>query len=283
MVRLRARVGILFLAGAIVASSGCLSGSTGAAWKAASLRLVAYGDSFTAGQYGEVHDRSWATGTDPSVPSVLQRLRASDPSVAAYNGALNGARMRDLPREVGRGPGGGDLVLILMGLNDVCVDSPRFDPAAFERDTRTGFDAVHGTHPDAAVVVFAVPDPTRFRDLHRGNPDAERYWSRMPYCSDALAPGASPQQVAQARARVLAADDVLLAAAFGHGFLYSNRTEWPGFTGSDVSSFDYFHPSSTGEARLAAAAWDGLLKDVSTARGRGLHLVASATPARRAG
>src|SRR4051812_6611350 len=69
---------------------------------------------------------SWATGTNPAVDSVRERLNAISPQpLTAYNDAVSGARAVNLRSQAqvaaSQDP---DLVLIEIGANDACASTP---------------------------------------------------------------------------------------------------------------------------------------------------------------
>src|SRR4051795_6370311 len=79
---------------------------------------------------------SWATGTNPQVDSVRERLDAISPQpLTAYNDAVSGARAINLLSQAqtaaAQDP---DLVLIEIGANDACATNPGPTPTATFRE-----------------------------------------------------------------------------------------------------------------------------------------------------
>lgn len=227
-------------------------------WGGAAIRLVAYGDSFTAGG-GFDEDRNWATGQAEDSGSVLQRVAARVPDVAGHNAAVPAARMQDLAAQVSSGPEDADIVLLLLGLNDVCHANVTFSKSRFARETDDGFDVLRFVHPGAHVVVYAVPDVTEMREIHARSPEAARLWSGSSYCAGALDPAADPSVVEAARAAFREANSILRAEGNERGFVFAESTSAPGFAQGELSG-DFFHPNEEGERRLADLAWRDLVE-----------------------
>jgi lysophospholipase L1-like esterase len=241
----------------LVLLSGCLNlAPTDGAASAPDL-LVAYGDSFTSAldpSRGDDPTLSWATGQLPG-GSVAQRLREVWPQLQAHNGAIGGARMSDLQRQVSAGPGDADLVVLLMGLNDLCRPEGA-DAALFQMETRAGLAAVKQRHPDAAVVIFGIPDAAQFRTFHQLDPRVRSAWADVPFCTDVFNPSAldlldGPRRTQAARE---ALNEVLRQEAERAGFVFSTALDWP-YRGLEDFSADFFHPNAQGHSRMAGAAW----------------------------
>ncbi len=243
----------------LLALSGCMDslGDASAPSDPGPFLLVAYGDSFTRAAdplLGDQPQDSWATGTSPEVQSVLSRILGIRSGAEGVNAALSGAQMNDLVRQVGEHPAGADEVLILLGINDLCL-APALPLPDFQAAAARGFDAVRAAHPGAHVVVYAIPDLERFWRVAATVPAAVEFWSGVDYCRG-LNPGTvNLFEAEEARERLHAFNEALRQEADRHGFLFSRGTDWPGFHVDDISPVDFFHPTRSGEARLAEGAW----------------------------
>lgn len=243
--------------------SGCVDAGAQPEAPAASdpYLLVVHGDSFTAALdpgRGDRNELSWATGTEPGLDSVLERLRGQGRDASASNVAFSGARMLDVPGQALRAPRGADLVLLFLGTNDLCWPTPT-TPEAFRSGTDAALDLLRTNHPDARIVVFAVPDLWRLHELHLAEPQALAFWAgNRDYCPDFFNPSPSPSAPAIARTRLDSFNGILQDEAEAHGAAYSGATFWPGWSLEHFSDRDYFHPNLGGEARLAAAAWPAI-------------------------
>lgn len=254
---LRART-LLVTAGVVVLLVSAWLTTGAATQPRAAYLLVAYGDSFTRAAdplVGDQPDESWATGTANGLGSILQRLQSDQPSAKAFNAAMSGARADDLVRQVGTSPRGADLVVVWIGINDACqnVDLP-----GFEQALGRGLDALAAAHPDATVVVYAVPNLGRLGAVHAHDPGARLVRSVWPYCAQYLLPGPTAATRFVREATLDQLNDVLRAQAHAHGFAYSSSTHELAFAPSDLSSLDYFHPTPAGQAKIAEWAWQAI-------------------------
>jgi len=221
--------------------------------------VVVHGDSFTAALdpgKGDRREISWASGTQTGMQSVLQRLESTEDLVNVSNVAFSGARMRDVPAQASAAPTDADMVLVWLGINDMCVGPAPESADAFRADADAAFTLLGTNHPQARVLVLAIPDLWRLHELHLARAEAAALWRQIPdYCPDVFNPAPGPTSVFVAQTRLTAFNEALRSAARAHGFEFSDATLWPGWTLEDFSRADYFHPDLDGESRLAAAVW----------------------------
>ncbi|MFD1720182.1 GDSL-type esterase/lipase family protein [Amnibacterium endophyticum] len=238
------------------------------------LTVAALGDSLSRGfdacaAFGDCPEASWATGTDPRVDSVADRLGAlRDATITRVDAARSGADSSDLARQVETViPHSPDLVTMLMGANDVCrPDLTEMTPApVYTERIDAALDRLAAALPDATVLVASVPDVTALLPVAGGDPTARFIWSRLNGCSTVLEAPQSTSAAAElrrdeVRARVAEYDDALRAACAAHprcvyddGALRAYRPEL-----AQLSALDYFHPSIAGQAELAALEWRAL-------------------------
>lgn len=229
--------------------------------------MSATGDSITraynVGWFGAFQDNpaySWSTGT--AVYSHYRRLLTVAPQLTgrAYNDARSGARMSDLQGQVATAAGRrADYVTILMGANDVCTSSiaTMTPTATFEAQFRAALAAFVAARPNARVFVSSIPDIYRLWQVLHTNPAALLIWHAAGICQSMLNLFNTEEQRQQVAARERADNDALarVCAAF-------RQCRWDGyavyntrFSAADVSTVDYFHPSTTGEVRLASVTW----------------------------
>lgn len=240
--------------------AGCIDDDR---WDEAPVRLAVYGDSFTRGA-AERPEVDWVVGVDPQFRSVLTRMRSVHEDAAAWNGAEDGARWRDLASRVESGRRDAQFVVVFLGLNDVCMGG--FQESSFLWHVREGLERIREAHPGAVVTVLAVPEVTSYRALHAQVPQSRDLWSNTDYCRDALAPDASQRSIERARSRVASANRILESESDRQGFLFGEATLWPGFGLQDLSPHDYFHPNVRGEGRLAESVWSELAPLVHASR-----------------
>jgi hypothetical protein len=212
---------------------------------------------------------SWSTGTNATVNSHYSRLLGLNSAIAgrAFNDAVTGADMADLNGQVQRAVAQRvEYVEILMGANDVCASSEAgMTPVA---TFRAQFDAALSTLvkglPSARIYVLSIPDVYRLWEVYRTSVSAWFVWSAAGICQSLLAnPWSTSSSDSARRARVrqrtieyntqLAQGcQAYITCRFDGNAVFNTP-----FARSDVSTRDYFHPSLSGQAKLAAASWPG--------------------------
>lgn len=241
---------------------------------------------------------SWATGTNPAVDSVRERLDAVFPgSVTAYNDAVSGARAGDLAKQAvtaaGQDP---DFVLIEIGANDACAMPAPTPTATFREQVRSALEVLVSANKQVYIQLMSIPDINQLRTIFTEPPDPNALlrWELFHVCQGLLANPLSTEPADEARreafrAQVIAYNEALEEvcaefkrciwddyAVFGSKFTTADvatvqNTEGlnvppfnlvpvfgPGFANSTA---DYFHPSISGQARLAEAAWSTTFND----------------------
>jgi lysophospholipase L1-like esterase len=283
--RQRIGTGVVALAVAATALAGCGAPGSGSpdsaergspaprpapVWDRSPGSVAAVGDSITRGfdACGVLVDCpavSWATGTDTSVRSLAARL-IGDPSVAdrSWNDARSGARMADLPdqmtRAVAHHP---DLVTVMVGANDACRKSTKVMTTVkrFRSSFVKAMGLLRSKSPKTQVYVSSVPDLKRLWSTGRGNPLGREIW-KLGLCASML--GNAQDNSAGARKRrqkvydrVVAYNGVLKDVCardrlcrYDGGAVFDFR-----FTGAQLSQWDWFHPSTSGQGRLAEIAY----------------------------
>jgi lysophospholipase L1-like esterase len=205
---------------------------------------------------------SWSTGTASTVYSHYRRLLTVDSSLSgrAYNDARSGAKMADLYGQLGAAAQQrADYVTVLMGANDVCTSSiaTMTPTATVEAQFRNALSAFLAARPKARVFVGSIPDIYHLWSVLHTNALAAFTWDYFNICQSMLNEANTEEQRQQVAARE-AADNAAIAsvcASFA-------QCRWDGyavfhtqFSASDVSTVDYFHPSISGQNRLASVTW----------------------------
>lgn len=230
--------------------------------------MSALGDSITrgfnaCGWFYDCTGRSWSSGSYSTVNSHYRRLTLAAPLVA-YNDARTGAKAAALPGQsttaVGRGA---QYVTILIGANDACTRTvAEMTPVESFRASVSTAMATLASGGGRSVFVASIPDVHTLWQVGRSSASARAAWSAYGICQSMLA---NPTSTAQAdvdrravvRARVMDFNEVLAAecvkvttcvydggAAFGYQFSLSQLSTW-----------DYFHPNTAGQAALARVTW----------------------------
>ncbi|MEU8886363.1 SGNH/GDSL hydrolase family protein [Streptomyces sp. NPDC048442] len=243
-------------------------------WDRSPASLVAVGDSITRGfdacsVLADCPEVSWATGTDAAVNSLARRLLGAQGAVErSWNLAVSGSRIAGLPQQmeqaVAHRP---ELVTVMTGANDACRSSVRdMTPVA---DFRTSFESALRTLraelPKTQVYVASVPDLFRLWSQGRDNPLGKQVW-KLGICQSMLGDADAMDERAvkrrdTVRERVVAYNRVLADVCakdtkcrFDGGAVFNYA-----FTGTQLSQWDWFHPSRDGQGRLAEMAYRGVV------------------------
>ncbi|GHG15445.1 SGNH/GDSL hydrolase family protein [Streptomyces hydrogenans] len=239
-------------------------------WDDSPASVAAVGDSVTrafdaCSLLADCPEASWATGTDPAVNSLALRLlgpgRVAENS---WNLARSGARVAALPEQMGRAAARRpELVTVMIGANDACRPTPAgMTPVAeFRRSFEASLARLRKDAPKARVYVASVPDLRRLWDTGRANPLVRRVWE-LGVCGAMLADpedlgAAAERRRTAVRDRVVAYNEVLAEVCardercrYDGGAVFGFR-----FDESLLSTWDWFHPSREGQARLAELAY----------------------------
>ncbi|MCH0543481.1 SGNH/GDSL hydrolase family protein [Streptomyces sp. MUM 203J] len=210
-------------------------------------------------------EASWATGSDARVNSLALRLLGA-PGVAerSWNLARSGARAAELPEQMARAAGHRPgLVTVTVGANDACRPTPALmTPVAdFRVSVETALARLREDSPATQVYVTSVPDLKRLWATGRDNPASHDVW-RLGVCASMLAApddlgAAAERRRAAVRERVVAYNQALRDVCardrrcmYDGGAVFNYR-----FGESQLSPWDWFHPSVDGQARLADIAY----------------------------
>lgn len=235
--------------------------------------LAATGDSLSRGTgsgpryFADSSAFSWATGGDPAVNSLALRIATRDGALAGnvYNLARYGARMSDLFAQMTTARAiRAEYVTVLVGGNDACAltEGAMTPVDSFRRQFADAMAHLHEGRPQPRVLVMSIPDPTRLVDILGGDRRARAIWDAFDVCQAALErPQSQAQEDVARRARVrqrVVDYNAALAEVCARypGCRYDGGAVFADpLTAADISPFDYFHLSASGQARLAAAAW----------------------------
>jgi lysophospholipase L1-like esterase len=210
---------------------------------------------------------SWSTGTSAAVNSHYLRLLRLNPKIQghAYNDAAGGARMASLAGQMQKAVAQRvQYVTILMGGNDLCTSSvvSMTSVATFRSQLTTAMNTLTSGLPAVRVQVVSIPNAYHLWELFKDNFLARSVWAAFSVCQSLLANPLSTEAADVARRdavrqRNIAFNDVLrdtcalyIQCRFD-GYAVYNTV----FVASDITGRDYFHPSTSGQAKLAAVTW----------------------------
>jgi lysophospholipase L1-like esterase len=232
--------------------------------------MAAIGDSMTQAVdvccwYGDHPANSWSTGGAgwDGIRSHYERIRALNSAISGhnYNDSVSGARMSDGPAQAQQAVGQrAGYVTILMGANDLCTSSPSTmtSVATFRSETHETLQALDSGLPGRSrIFVASIPDVYQLWALYHTDATAELVWGIAGICQSLLSPARTDADRQLVRQRnidfnaVLADECAQVARCLFDGDAVFDYA----FGRDDVSKLDYFHPSLTGQAHLAAVTW----------------------------
>jgi len=210
---------------------------------------------------------SWSTGTSTTVNSQYLRLLKLSPKIYGhnYNDAVSGAKMANLAGQMQNVVAQhAQYVTVLMGGNDLCTPSvgTMTSVATFRTQLTAAMDTLASGLPSVRVEVESIPNAYHLWELFKDNFVARSVWSLFSVCQSLLANPLSTTVADVARReavrqRNIAFNDVLrdtcalyIQCRFD-GYAVFNTV----FTASDITGRDYFHPSTSGQAKLASVTW----------------------------
>jgi lysophospholipase L1-like esterase len=230
---------------------------------------------------------SWATGTNPTVDSVRERLDAISPQpLTAYNDAVSGARAVNLLGQAetaaAQDP---EFVLIEIGANDACATTPTAT-ATFREQVRSALQVLVSGNKQVYIQLMSIPDINNLRSIFTEPPDPNALgrWAAFNVCQGLLANPLSTAPADEARREAFRAQVIAYNEALEEVCAEFKRCIWDDyavfdaeFTAEDVATVantptaDYFHPSVAGQAKLAEAAWSTTFNDWRHRQGAMAH------------
>lgn len=219
----------------------------------------------------------WLLGRT-NVNSHNQRITSAFGSSGRKNfmQGLSGADSYDLLPQMQQSVGNqATYVPVLMGHNDVCqgdfADIPT--DAEFEANLRAGLEALRTGLPNGATIyVLAIVDIYKLYQLgdqltSLGLINCQVIWAATLLdiypCGTMLSPTNSEADRQYTRSRNIAFNQILedVVAEYEandphHHYSFTDETFLYDFTPSQVSGFDCFHPSATGQRELSRVTWE---------------------------
>jgi hypothetical protein len=231
--------------------------------------MAALGDSITRAYdvccfYGDHPGQSWSTGytSYDGISSHYERIKLAKPAITghAYNDAVTGAKMSAAPTQAATAVAqSAQYVTILMGANDLCTSSPStMTPTdTFRTQFQSAMATLMGQDPKPYVFVSSIPNIYQLWQVLHTNSVARWVWANFHICQSMLGAIRTEAERQQVVAREQAFNQVLADTCAKY-----SRCRWDGlalynyqFGASQVSTLDYFHPSLSGQAKLASITW----------------------------
>ena len=227
------------------------------------MRLLAVGDSVTTGFNSceparRCPEETWLTADG----GVLDLLAAAGEPAVDVVAAHEGARVRDAAELVelalAEQPGPVDAVVLLLGANDQCATSTAaLEPLPDVAASLTALLArLAEIAPGAPLVLGSPLDVPQVVDTVGEDPTAALIWG-FGICETVLGVEADVEAARVRHAELVTVFEQVCAA--------QPQCRWDGgavagavMEASELSRFDYFHPSRTGQVRLAETLWPTL-------------------------
>ncbi|BDV31708.1 GDSL-type esterase/lipase family protein [Microbacterium terricola] len=234
-------------------------------------KMAALGDSITQASMTcsallSCPTNSWSTGTAASVASHATRLRQAGAQLTTYNDAVPGAVAAGLPAQATRAAGqGAQYVTIEIGANDACKDSvsQMTSTDAFAASIQTSLATLAASQAKPEIFVASIPNLKRLLDLNKSSVSARLTWALLGLCKSMLASPTSTKAADVERREAVQTRVNEYNLALEAACAATAKCRWDGyavagyaFAKSDISTRDYFHPSVSGQASLAAVTWE---------------------------
>jgi lysophospholipase L1-like esterase len=234
--------------------------------------MASTGDSITqayntGGLFTENPAASWSTGTTAAVNSQYLRIKARNSAINghAFNDSKTGAVMANLDAQLATAAGQHvGYVTILVGANDACTSSvaTMTSVATFRSQFATALQRFSAASPGTRIFVASIPNVSTLWSLLKGNGSARLVWAVGKICQSMLGnptstAAADVSRRAQVVQRVVDFNTQLAQVCAGYSLCRfdGNAVFNTAFTTTDVNTRDYFHPSISGQAKLASVTW----------------------------
>ena len=233
--------------------------------------MAAVGDSITQAASTvavgvDTPQNSWSTGTNVNVNSHYLRLLALNPAISGHNNnqSVSGAKMFDLAGQMaGAGADQPEYLTVLIGGNDICTstEAGMTEVNVFREQFVAAMETLRAASPNTQVYVVSIPRVMGLYELFKDDGWAHFIWAIGGVCQSLLArPTSTDQADIDRRLRVAQRNiDFNTVLAEVCALYQPCRTDGGAvyetdFLASDVAR-DYFHPSTSGQAKLAAVSW----------------------------
>lgn len=234
--------------------------------------MAAVGDSITqaastGGTLGaDAPQNSWSTGTSTSVNSHYLRLLALGAPISGrnHNFAVSGARVGGLAAQMQNAatvqP---DYLTVEIGGNDVCTDTSAqmTSVADFRAQFEAAMAAISSASPNTRIFVASIPDAYQLWALWKDDFFARFIWGLAGICQSLLANPTSSDAADVARRQAVRQRNIDFNTQLAEVCATYVMCRWDGnavfntvYVRSDVAG-DYFHPSVSGQAKIAAGTW----------------------------
>ena len=244
--------------------------------------LAAIGDSYSqawsvSSSYKRDHPEfSWVVGTAKlnGFSSLRERFEALGDHLKVVDAATSGKKMSDalsqatnvVTQAAKLPPDSTVYVTFELGTNDLC-DDPMTAATDFETQLRSAVSILQtGLPAGSRILMLSIPDFSHFYAITQADPMAVATLNAHPTTCPPFLGSDTMYTMKEARATLASYDSILVAvcseieATMGPANRLHCRSNPKSlaehdFTIKDLSRVDYFHPSLSGQAKMAEAAW----------------------------
>jgi hypothetical protein len=146
-----------------------------------------------------------------------------------------------------------------MGANDLCTSTiaGMTPTATFQAQFQAALTGYLANNPQRSVFVSSIPNLYQLWSLLHTNGSAANTWRTFGICQSMLAASNTEAQRQQVVAQEQADNQALatVCAQYANCKWDTLATYNTAFTTSDVSTVDYYHPSVSGQKKLAGITW----------------------------
>ncbi len=267
----RGRRALAILTASIVLTGSLFTSSAASAAPPVPVKMAAIGDSITqaamtCSSLVSCPPNGWATGTTATVNSHFTRLRAAGAtSLVAFNNAVSGAASGALNAQaITAVSQGAQYVTVQIGANDACTKSvtTMTPTATFKANVTAALTTLSSSAAAPEIFVSSIPNIKRMYELNRSSLSARVAWGLLKICQSMLANPTSNTTADIQRRDAVQQRVTEYNQALAEACAAVAKCRWDGgvvanyaFARSDISTRDYFHPSTAGQAKLAEITW----------------------------
>jgi lysophospholipase L1-like esterase len=234
---------------------------------------AAIGDSMSRGAAADgtrnlQPENSWTTGTGNKVNSHYKRLTAaSGKTITPKNFAVSGSHSVDLKAQAVKASAAkANYVTVVSGANDICgASSVSALPtvSTYKTNVRNALTALNAGTVKPKILVGSVPSLLSLYNAGKSQPAALAVWSAYDMCGVML--GNATDTSVEANDRRATVEEHVqdfnkalneVCAEYSNCYFDDNAIYNINFTYADLSSLDHFHPSISGQNKVAAATWE---------------------------
>lgn len=234
------------------------------------IKMVAIGDSITAGfnsyDMGINPQMSWATGDDKNVKSHFQRLSEMF-TVTAINKSVTGSdvtntldQIKEVISEINESDENEpiDYLTFLVGGNDLCrwpLDDDGTYLSNYTKNFQSVIEEAVQHNPTIKILISSLPDVKRLYEVGRQRRMCRFIWGTGRVCPQILSPRAKDRELYFKRWEDMNEEITKIAREYDTNVMFTKEISTYEFTKEDISKWDCFHPSVSGQQKISEKLW----------------------------